>query len=282
MSFLLEASRTALMVTAFRARASARDDAVCDDPWSAGLAGSDGHKYARRFDVAFPHMELWVACRTRFFDECVGHFVSRGVGQVVVLGAGFDTRAARLRREGVRFFEVDHPATGREKLRRLERLDGYPIDAATYVPCDFEREDFLEQLGAHGFLRDQPALLLWEGVSPYLTRSAVQQTLDRVARGCHPASVLGFDYFSSRLSEGARIRDEDKAVLDALADFGEPVRFGTNDAVPLLYEAGFRHVRTIGFDEICLTYTGTWEYERAFRFQRIALSSRTPPDAPWL
>ena len=69
----------------------------------------------------------------------------------MILGAGYDTRAARLPRAGVRYFEVDHPATQAAKRERLAELDGYPVEAATYVTCNFEREDPIERLAASGF-----------------------------------------------------------------------------------------------------------------------------------
>lgn len=282
MSFLIDASRTALMVAAFRGLADERPERICSDRFAAQLAGADGRRYAQRFAAAFPHMELWVALRTRFFDDTIKRFRARGIPQVVMLGAGFDTRPARLQRTGMRFFEVDHPATQQEKLRRLAALRDYPIDGATYVPCDFEAQDFVDQLGAHGLDQGVPTLVIWEGVSPYLTRAAVEQTLKRAAAGLHARSVIAFDFFSRRLIEGQRVRETDRAVLEALRDLGEPVRFGTNDALALLFNAGFRHVRTLAFDEICLTYTGTWDFDRAFRFQRIALASRTVPDGAWI
>ena len=42
--------------------------------------------------------------------------------KVIIVGAGYDGRAIRYARPGVRWFEVDHPATQRDKLERLERL----------------------------------------------------------------------------------------------------------------------------------------------------------------
>ena len=77
-------------------------------------------------------MELWLALRVAYLDRLVGLAVDRlSIRQVVILGAGYDTRAARLPRAGVRFFEVDHPATQAAKRERLAQLDGYPVDAAT-------------------------------------------------------------------------------------------------------------------------------------------------------
>jgi len=268
-------SRTALMVAAYRGLATARATRVCDDPWAAALAGDDGLAVARRYDEAYPHMELWVALRTAFLDERVRRLTRPGgsIEQVVVLGAGLDTRAARLGHGAVRFFEVDRKETQGEKLARLARLDGYPKDAATYVSCDFETQDFLDRLAVAGFRADQPALILWEGVTAYLSEAAVRATLKRVATGTHPRSVLAFDHLRRRIVDGAVHDPKDEESRAFVADLGEPLRFGVDYPLPMLYEEGFRRVRMITFDELCLDGTGTYERARAFRFQGIAIAS---------
>jgi methyltransferase (TIGR00027 family) len=157
------------MVAAYRGRATARPEPLCVDPWAAALAGEEGDAIARRFDAGFPHMELWIAVRTAYLDDKVRQLGAHpfDVRQVVILGAGLDTRAARLASPGVRFFEVDQPATQADKLERLRTLHAYPIGAANYVSCDFEHEDFLDRLASVGFRADEPATILWEGVVPY-------------------------------------------------------------------------------------------------------------------
>jgi methyltransferase (TIGR00027 family) len=271
------ASRTALMIAAFRGRVSARPQALVCDPWAAALAGDEGTALADAFERHFPAFELWVAVRTAYLDAHVEHWTAspHGFSQVVLLGAGFDTRAARLAREGVRFFEVDHPASQREKLDRLRALDRYPLAAATHVACDFEVHDFVERLGAAGFRFDVPALVIWEGVMPYLTEAAVRSTLERVARAFEPRSVLVFDYVMRRIAEGTGLTAADVENVRLLGTLGEPVRFGTNDPLPMLFEAGFRHVRSVSFDQACLSLTGTYDRSRMFRFQHIATASRT-------
>src|SRR5262245_41023990 len=163
-------SRTALLVAGYRARATAAADRVCDDPWAATLAGDEGKALCDAYDHTYPPMELWIAVRTAFIDARVRRATTAlGIRQVVILGAGFDTRAARLAAPGVRFFEVDHPSTGADKRARLGRAAGYPIDCATYVACDFESQDFVSELDRSGFSSAEPAFVVWEGVSPYLT-----------------------------------------------------------------------------------------------------------------
>src|SRR5438132_13323966 len=105
-----------------------------------------------RLDELFPPMEMWLGLRVAYLDRIVGLAIDQlSVRQVVILGAGYDTRAARLVRAGVRFFEVDHPATQAAKRERLGKLVGYPGDAATYVTCNFEVEDAIARLPASGF-----------------------------------------------------------------------------------------------------------------------------------
>ena len=274
------ASRTAMMVAAYRARATKSRPSLCNDSWAAALAGVEGGRLAGEFDATWGHMELWIAVRSGFLDRHIDHFTGSGIEQVVVLGAGLDTRAARMARDGVRFFEVDHPSTQEEKRRRLEGLAGYPVDAAIYASCDFEREDFLDRLVECGFDTTAPAVIVWEGVVPYLTEEAVRSTCRRVASGCEPSTVLLFDYVRKRMVSGASLRHGDKQALDLVTDVGEPVRFGTDDPLPLLYEEGFRHVRTVTFDQACLSLTGTYDRERAFRFQHMAVCSAGAPAVP--
>jgi methyltransferase (TIGR00027 family) len=271
-----EASKTAKLVASYRARGTLRG--ICDDPWAATLAGDDGARFSEIYDKVFPIGELYMAVRTWFLDGQVRHHTRvRKFPQVVILGAGLDTRAARLAHPGVRFFEIDHPATQAYKVEQVATLPGYPNDAATYVSCDFEHEDFLERLIASGFSVDAPAIFIWEGVTYYLAEPAVRATLHRIAGGCEKSSVIVFDYVMRKLVEGQRVRPNEREMLDLLASISEPFKFGINDVLPLLYEEGFRWVDTISFDEACLSMTGTYERARQFRFQLFALASRTAP-----
>jgi methyltransferase (TIGR00027 family) len=244
------------------------------DPWAAALAGDDGERIATEIERVYPHMELWTAVRTRYLDDHVTTYTSPPFSypSVVLLGAGLDARAARLRKDGVRFFEIDHPATQAEKRARLARLAGYPRDAATYVPCDFEKDDLGRVLGVVG--REAPALVLWEGVAPYLPEPAVRTTLAAIATALHPRSVLVFDHLLKNQADPSKHREG--SAQGFVEQLGEPVRWGTNDPVPILYETGYRHVRSVSFDEACLTLTGTYDRARQFRFQRMVTASPTP------
>src|SRR5690606_2788714 len=223
------------------------------DEWASQMAGALGLELSVAFDRHVPHMELWIALRTEYLDRQVRRLVDAGVDQVVVLGAGFDTRAARLARPGVRFFEVDHPDTQAEKRARLAALTGYPEGAACHVACDFERgDDVIARLADADLSTARPAAVLWEGVTPYLSEEAVRQTASRLASSLHPESVLLFDYVGRKMAAGAGLRSADAGARDEVARLGEPIRWGTNDPLPLLYDCGFRRVLAVSFDEIAL------------------------------
>ena len=270
------------MVAAYRGRASAAEDAICSDPWALRLAGPEGEALSRRWDEHSPSMELWMGLRTRYIDDCVIRALDRGIRQVVILGAGLDTRAARLAREGVAFFEVDQPASQADKHERLSRFDGYPMDAATFVPCDFERDDFVQLLEAAGLSRRAPTCFVWEGVIYYLAEEAARSTLRRLASEFDPGSLLVFDYLNSKMAKSSpRLRDEDLEMKGIVEELGEPMQFGIDDPTPLMAECGYRLLRTVSFDELALEYTGTYARERFFRFQAIALASPSEELALW-
>jgi methyltransferase (TIGR00027 family) len=275
-------SKTALMVCAYRARASRWPKPLFNDPWADALAGPEGHEIAKFYDLRFPPMELWLALRVAYFDRLVASAVDRlGARQIVILGAGYDTRAARLPRAGVRYFEVDHPATQAAKRDRLASLDDYPVDAATYVTCDFEAQDPIEQLAAAGFRTDDAALVLWEGVVAYLTEPAVRATATRLAGGLDSRSLLAFDLIGKNFAVGQKMTSADHEARAYVGELGEPIRYGTDDILPLLADCGFRWVRVVDFNELALELLGDYQRERQFRFQRVALAAPRVPDASW-
>lgn len=252
------------------------------DPWAEAIAGEEGHAIAKRLDARFPPMEMWLALRVAYLDQLVGRAVDQlSIRQVVILGAGYDTRAARLPRAGVRFFEVDHPATQAAKRAKLAKLPGYPIDAATYVACDFEHQDPIERLAASGFAATEPALVIWEGVVPYLTEPAIRATATRLAAGLDPRSLVAFDFVGKKFAAGQSVSAADLQTREYVGELGEPIRYGSDDMLPLLYECGFRWVRTLDFNELALELLGDYVRDRQFRFQHIALAAARTPVAQW-
>jgi methyltransferase (TIGR00027 family) len=114
--------------------------------------------------------------RTRFFDGQVLAAISAGIPQVVVCGAGYDDRALRFRSPGVRFFELDHPATQADKARRLRAMDA-DLRGVVLAAADFRDDDVAAVLAAAGHDASQPTLFLCEGLLIYLDRAVILRLL---------------------------------------------------------------------------------------------------------
>src|SRR5262249_13684879 len=120
----------------------------------------------RRVDGARSFLAFLTA-RTEFIDAALLRAIDAGIRQVVILGAGYCGRAMRFRAPGVRFFEVDHPATQADKRSRLDRL-GVASDDITFVAADFTEPGLDFALESAGHRRDERSLFVLEGVLRYL------------------------------------------------------------------------------------------------------------------
>jgi methyltransferase (TIGR00027 family) len=135
-----------------------------------------------------------IALRVATFDAELTAAIRGGCRQLVLLGAGLDTRAFRMASlADVAVYEVDHPATQAYKRRKASALTTL-AKSVTFVPVDFESSSLAECLGRTEFRPDQPTVWVWEGVVMYLTDEAVRITLADMARCSAPGSTLIANY----------------------------------------------------------------------------------------
>jgi methyltransferase (TIGR00027 family) len=177
--------------------------------------------------------------RTKAYDTALLDALQVGARQVVVLGAGFDSRGYRFQQQlrDVRFIEVDYGPTQEYKKQRVQEILGALPATVSYVPMDFTRESLLDQLVKAGYSERQRTFFLWEGVVVYLPESAVKDTLHFVRDHAAPGSRLAFDYTFSN----------DRNVNNPssfFARWGEPWLFGFSD------EGAAAYVRREGLDVI--------------------------------
>jgi methyltransferase (TIGR00027 family) len=147
------------------------------------------------FERTMPGSYWGETARVKHFDEVLLQEVSAGVPQVVILGAGLDSRPYRFARElnGTRVFEVDHPVTASHKRERLQAVFGGPPAGVSYVSVDLAEAMPGEALAKAGFDASAPVFVLWVGVTLYLPAALVAVVLDWVAT--HRAgSSVAFDY----------------------------------------------------------------------------------------
>ena len=228
---------------------------------------------AHWMDARWPGARTSAIARTRLIDEWAGAAAARGMKQVVILGAGFDCRAWRLTalRE-LPIFEVDHPATSSEKQRLMGEL-GAPTERVTFAPIDFERESLVDELRKVGFDAGKPTLVLWEGVTNYLTGDAVDATLRWIA-ALTEGSQLIFTYVDADLINGSDRFKDAASARRAVTGVGEPWTFGLRpEALPAYLEArGLRLVKDMSANEYrAQTMGAKGVLAKGYEFYHVAL-----------
>jgi methyltransferase (TIGR00027 family) len=197
------ASRTAERVALRRAAHQLIDSPrVLDDPLALAILTPDDREALladREKHNANPisrALRAFLVVRSRLAEDALTEAVGRGVGQYVVLGAGFDTSAYRSPAAvtaSLRVFEIDHPDTQAAKRERLA-ASNIPIPPnLTYIAADLSRVALRDALQEGGFDVAAPAFVSWLGVVPYLTLDAITATL--TVLGSLPAgSEVVLDY----------------------------------------------------------------------------------------
>jgi methyltransferase (TIGR00027 family) len=106
----------------------------------------------------------FLMARERYIDDVLQNFLNEGLQQLVILGAGYDSRAYRFDLPGrVKTFEVDHPVTQADKLKRVQRVFGKIPEHVTYIPVDFNTQTLSERLLSSGYGPGLISLFIWQG-----------------------------------------------------------------------------------------------------------------------
>lgn len=211
-----QSSLTAEGIAMIRASESARpaDVRICYDPYAIQFLRPLFRIFLGTFmwygSRRSPGVAEFLIARTRMFDDSVSQALQNGLQQLVILGAGFDSRAYRFEglKHGVKVFEVDHPATQAVKLEKLKKIFGTVPNHVAFVPIDFDRETLLQRLVDSGYDERLQTLFLWEGVTYYITAAAIDATLDCIAHHSGPGSSVIFDYIYQDALTAARKRAE--------------------------------------------------------------------------
>jgi methyltransferase (TIGR00027 family) len=196
--------------------------------------------------------------RTRHIDEECLDALRGGAEQVVILGAGLDTRAHRFGEAlaGRPVFEVDLPSTQQYKRRRIAEILGSAPEGVIYVPIDFTRDSLHAVLAAAGWNAAAKTFFLWEGVSFYLTAAQVHAVLDLVATVAAPGSRVVFDYLECRVVRGEHEDEIWKQYIEALENWGERFVFGIGECSlrAFLRDRGLSLRSDLTTGEICTRY----------------------------
>jgi len=174
----------------------------------------------------------YLQCRTCWIDDCLDTFLNEHCNSnrnrnvnVVALGAGYDTRSYRFAPlYKANYYEVDARGTQVSKMKALRDAKIDEIET-TFVSCDFVTENWLDKLIASGMDAQLPTFVIWEGVTMYLKREVVQETLSMVAERLGQGSCIAFDYLDSEWALSPKM-----VAMSTKA--GEPLRFGMHGDEP--------------------------------------------------
>ncbi len=250
-----QSSTTAEGIAVMRAIEAQRpeNERICYDPYARAMVSSFLYCMAKLLvDIGYaersgPGVMAFITARERYIDDFLKTSLQDGLDQVVILGAGLDTRAYRIPCiETTRVFEVDHPATQAVKRKRLKKVVDPLPDHVTFVPVDFNTQSLGEQLQAGGYIERFKTLFIWQGVTYYLTPQGVDGTLGLIANHSGPGSAVIFDY-----SDSAYLQDmqhgEVRRMRRAARVTGEKWVFGipSGQIEPFLLQRGFRDIRNV-------------------------------------
>lgn len=189
------------------------DERICYDPLAIHFINP------KMWEVLVEHPEMAadteaginsIVSRVKYLDDIVEKSVKEGLEQLVILGAGFDTRAYRIDGlENIKVFEVDHPTTQQYKTRKIKETFQSNSENVVYVPVDFESEKISEELFKKGYNASLKTLFLMEGFIYYITPEAVAETLSFIVKNSGNGSAVVFDYLlDSGVKEGNKQRPD--------------------------------------------------------------------------
>jgi methyltransferase (TIGR00027 family) len=259
-------SKTAEMIALIRAAESRKpeNERLFYDPYAIRFASKETLEFAakhpeeakalaEKLDQFMPGVNNSLLARIRFFDDIVEASINADFEQIVTLGAGYDSRAFRIKglKERLRVFELDHPDTQEVKIEKVKEIFGELPDHVVYIPVDLGTEEIGQQLFERGYDSSRKTLFLMEGLIMYLPPEAVDRILAFVVNNSGRGSAVLFDYIPEPVANRADEPEEVRNIRKQAELSGEVHRFGINEGrvEEFLKERGFSYVQNIASED---------------------------------
>lgn len=268
----VDGSVMALSVLMFTSVAGTEDDPSIriDDPVGPRLLRLSDGKYAvgklraghpgfrRRIERSDPGAYGFNVVRLLHMDDVIREEAAEGLDQLVILGAGYDTRALRMRHRlgGAQVFEVDLPAISRDKRARLQKAIGSVPTEVRYVEVDFNHQELFERLAEDGYDESARTLFVLSGVSMYLPEAAVLKLLSQVASQSAQRVSIVFDYMFDDLLTRPEGYPGAWQFIARTKKAGEELRYGIapDDAEAVLDRCGLQLISHYDMKELAGRY----------------------------
>ena len=256
-------SKTAEEVTLVRIIESTKpeDERICYDPLAIHFIGHKTLELLQKDpeiekgkQTVFKGVANTIAARVKYFDDFVKESINEGIEQLVILGAGYDTRAYRIEgiKENVKVFELDHPSTQSIKIEKIKEIFGFLPDHVTYVSIDLEKEILSENLFKNKYDPLKKTLFLMEGLIYYLPPEAVDELLSFIVHSSGEKSAVVFDY--GRVKPDTTAHKDNNGYKFAKKR-GEPVKSSINEPIEkFLSERGFYKIQNMESEDYKKAY----------------------------
>lgn len=241
---------------------------IISDPLARYYAGAEGMKIVGMMQAINPSVRKAIVLRARFIDDYACQCLNDGFEQVVLLGAGYDSRFLRLPEfRHVKVYELDLNSTQVIKKSLTLKLLGRLPRNVTYVPIDFSRDSIIQKLLGAGFQRRKKTLFIWEGVTLFLNQDILEKTLGRLA-DLNAGNRIVFDFVPAELINDETDYKGNRMLLKLCADIKEPLTFGCqpDKMTTILNNLGYGNVSVTSMREANRIYCGTGKIEDSYYF----------------
>lgn len=259
-------SKMAEMIALHRVAESRKPEGerICYDPYAIHFVNPETLAFATAnpektkvmseyYERLFPGLANSIRARVRYFDDFVKKSIDEGIKQLVIMGAGYDTRAYRIEglKQKIKVFEVDHPNTQCVKIEKIKEIFGSLSEYVIYVPVDFETDNFGERLMEQGYDKSQKTLFVMEGLIMYIPPEEVNETLSFIAKNSGKDSLVIFDYYPESVVDGTCELEAGKNIRDYTIQQGEPLQFGIKEGMVEIFlaERGFSQIQNVTADD---------------------------------
>lgn len=241
---------------------------VIEDPYAHYYSGQVGTQMVAAMARINPAIRKGIVLRARYFDDYSRRCLGDGLEQVVLLGAGYDSRYLRIKElHQIPVYELDLESTQKIKKTLTRRLLGRLPANVRYVSINFAIDSITDKLHTAGFDYQKRTLFIWEGVTLFLNQEIIFETLGRLAELREGNRVI-FDFIPPELVDDETDYMGNRGLLKLCASINEPLTFGCSRErmKALLPTLGFNDINIVSMREANEQYSGSNRIEDSYYF----------------
>ena len=247
-------SGTAFVVAEFRAEENDEACPLYRDSVVRLFLNEGSKQAAGAVAASFPPARDLVKIRTKYFDDMLEKQILSGFKQVVILGAGLDTRAVRKPATGVTYFEIDDEAT-LEWKRTCYESHGIQAEVK-FISGNYVTDGLIDLLKGNCFNFDLPTYLIWEGNTMYLPLEATKHVMTQLRKYLRKFR-LSFDYMADAVISKTTGDHGITKLVESFANMGAPWLSGICDLRALANEMNLSVIENFKTAELRQTYWPT-------------------------